>query len=514
VEPLLAGDPTRIGRFVLQGRLGSGGMGHVYLGVAPSGEQAAVKVIRSELAHEPEFRRRFRREAAAAAAVSGMFTARVLDADPDAEPPWLATQFVGGPSLRAAVLAGGPLSQPDQRRLALELAEALSAIHAAGLVHRDLKPANVLLSAGGAKVIDFGISHAHDSTRLTSTGLILGTPDYMAPEQVTDPAGSGPAADVFAMGATLAFAATGRSPFATEQAASTLYRVVNLEPDLVGVPPETASIARACLAKDPARRPLPAALAANLRGTTPTAAMGAGPPRSRPFEAALLAAPAFDTVPPAPTPTPTPPPPRSAGRNRALWIAGAVAAVLIAVTAAVTIITMPRATASGATSTPPTTVGTAAATTSPDTPQVRYVDRLCASGELLTSLGDTATTPKPTTDLATTRRDFLTSVDRAVGVMDVALADFAVLRDDAPTPEIGRQFGAIVDEFSSARTSFVAARDGVEASDPLTIVAYGRGVRKFTDGVRNLSLAAQLIKGVTLPPDYTAASATAPRCND
>ena len=186
--------------------------------------------------------------------------------DPDGSPPWLATQYVSGPALRSAVQANGPLSPPAQHRLARELAEALSAIHAAGLVHRDLKPANVLLSPSGAKVIDFGIAQAMDSTRLTSTGMIIGTPDYMAPEQVTDPNGSGPAADVFAMGATLVYAATGNSPFGAGQAASTLYRVVNLEPDLRGVPPDTARIARACLAKDPAQRPTSATLAAALRG--------------------------------------------------------------------------------------------------------------------------------------------------------------------------------------------------------------------------------------------------------
>jgi hypothetical protein len=167
---------------------------------------------------------------------------------------------------RHAVLTDGPLSPPAQHRLARELAEALSAIHAAGLVHRDLKPANVLLSPAGARVIDFGIAKAMDSTRLTSTGMIIGTPGYMAPEQVTDPNGSGPAADVFAVGATLVFAATGNSPFGAGQVASTLYRVVNLEPDLRGVPPDTARIARACLAKDPAQRPTSAALAAALRG--------------------------------------------------------------------------------------------------------------------------------------------------------------------------------------------------------------------------------------------------------
>ena len=241
VQPLQAGDPERIGRFLLRGRLGAGGMGRVYLGVAPDGTPAAIKVIRDELAGEPGFRQRFRREVAAATAVAGMFTARVLDADPEAHPPWLATQFVDGPTLLDAVRDGGPLSEANQRRLARELAEALSAIHAAGLVHRDLKPANVMLCPTGAKVIDFGIAQAVDATRLTTVGSILGTPEYMAPEQVMDPAGSGPPADVFALGATVAFAATGRSPFATDQPASTLYRIVNLEPDLVGAPPATAA---------------------------------------------------------------------------------------------------------------------------------------------------------------------------------------------------------------------------------------------------------------------------------
>ncbi len=493
MKPLQAGDPERIGRFLLRGRLGVGGMGRVYLGETAQGEQAAIKVIREELAGEPGFRQRFRREVAAASAVAGMFTARVLDADPDADPPWLATQFVDGPTLQAAVRNGGPLPEATQQRLARELAEALSAIHAAGLVHRDLKPANVLLSPGGAKVIDFGIAQAVDSTRLTTTGVIIGTPEYMAPEQVINPGESGPAADVFALGATLAFAASGRSPFATDQPASTLYRIVNLEPDLAGVPASTASIARACLAKNPTDRPAPAALAARLRGDRRE-------PATEPAPTRMQNGPAFPTG---------PPPARPRTRIRPAAVAAvAVVATVAAVTSA--IIAFRPTTSTAAPPAPPTTTAVAAA----DSPQARYVDRLCASGDLLTNLGDTATAPVPTTDLAVTRRNFLSTADRTIGVVEVALADFTALRDDAPNADVKAKFGLIVDEFTSARRSFGSARDGVAASNPLQLKAYSTGVKRYADGVRNIALAAQLVKGITLPPDYTAATPTAPRCND
>ncbi len=184
-----------------------------------------------------------------------MFTARVLDADPEGDPPWLATQYVEGLSLRDAVLRYGPMPENRLVPLALGIAEALAAIHAAGLTHRDLKPANVLLSPGGPKVIDFGIARAADSTQLTGTGQIVGTPDFMAPEQIEGTGVSGPPGDVFALGSTLVHAATGRGPFAAEQAAGTLYKILHGEPDLSGVPPRVAAIVAECLAKDPARRP-------------------------------------------------------------------------------------------------------------------------------------------------------------------------------------------------------------------------------------------------------------------
>ena len=250
MEALQADDPTLVGRFRVVGRLGVGGMGRVYAATAPDGRRAAVKVIRDDLADDTGFRQRFRREVAAASAVVGLFTARVLDADPDGEPPWLATEFVEGPSLREAVLTHGPMPEHALLDLARGLAEALAAIHAAGLVHRDLKPANVLLSPGGPRVIDFGIARAVDASRLTVTGQIIGTPDFMAPEQIEGRRESGPEGDVFALGSTLAWAATSRGPFAADQTAATLYRIMTMPPDLRGVPPRIAAIVEACLAKD------------------------------------------------------------------------------------------------------------------------------------------------------------------------------------------------------------------------------------------------------------------------
>ena len=533
MQPLQAGDPERIGRFLLRGRLGAGGMGRVYLGVAADGTQAAIKVIRDELAGEPGFRQRFRREVAAATAVAGMFTARVLDADPDADSPWLATQFVGGPTLQEAVRGSGPLTVSDQLRLARELAEALSAIHAAGLVHRDLKPANVLLSATGAKVIDFGIAQAHDSTRLTTTGSILGTPEYMAPEQVLTPDRSGPAADVFAFGSTLAFAATGRSPFGTDQPASTLYRIVNLAPDLVGVPLATATTVRACLDKDPARRPVAAALAAQLRAdpsTTPagtrietTLAPPAGSHPAPPYPPHPGVPYAANGYPGAHYPA-TPYPTTGRTRSRTWSVLLVAGVVLITVLVTVALAANARRTADdpgpvAASGTPTPSGATPAATTTtpgadPDGPQVRYVDRLCASGDLLKSLANSATSPQPSGNPAVARRDFLSTVDRSIAAVDAALADMTALRDDAPTPEIRVQFGLIVNEFTTARKAFARARAGVAASDPLTVDAYRTGISQFTEGLRSLSLAVPLMQNIKLPPDYVAASPSAPHCTD
>ncbi|MEU1166326.1 LamG-like jellyroll fold domain-containing protein [Streptomyces sp. NPDC005921] len=252
------GDPRSVGEYQLLRRLGAGGMGRVYLGRSPGGRAVAVKVVHAELvAGQPEFRSRFRREVAAARKVSGAFTAPVVDADPDAPLPWLVTSYIAGPSLQEAVAERGPLPADTVLGLAAGLAEALTSIHAAGLVHRDLKPSNVLLAEDGPRVIDFGIARSVESATITRAGLMVGSPGFMSPEQVAGAEVTG-ASDVFALGAVLAFAATGGNPFGAGPTPALLYRVVHDEPDIGAVTdPALAVLVADCLAKDPARRPTP-----------------------------------------------------------------------------------------------------------------------------------------------------------------------------------------------------------------------------------------------------------------
>jgi len=254
MDELQPGDPQLIGPYRLRGRLGAGGMGRVYLGLSPGGRAVAVKVIRAELAHDPEFRARFRREITVARKVSGLFTAPVIDADLDGPVPWLVTEYVSGPSLADAVTARGPLPVASVLALAMGLAEGLSAIHAAGVVHRDLKPANVLLAGDGPRMIDFGISRAVEASALTHTGLVVGSPGFMSPEQA-EGREVGPPSDIFSLGAVLAFAATGQGPFGTGSTPALVYRVVHSLPQLDQVPAEVRPLVERCLVKDPARRP-------------------------------------------------------------------------------------------------------------------------------------------------------------------------------------------------------------------------------------------------------------------
>ncbi|WP_328688803.1 serine/threonine-protein kinase [Streptomyces phaeochromogenes] len=263
-------DPKQLGRHHLIGRLGAGGMGQVYLARSPGGRLTALKTIHEHLAADAHYRERFRREASAARRVTGAYTAPVLDADPDARLPWLATAFLPGVTLRRAVAATGPLPAPAVRALAAALAEALRDIHAAGLVHRDLKPSNILLTRDGPRVIDFGIARAEDDRALTETGGMIGTPGYMSPEQIVDgPAVTG-ATDIFALGAVLAFAATGRDVFGAASVPALLYRIVHEAPELDGVPVESGlkDLIDACLDKSPGNRPDAAAVL--LRTVTPT----------------------------------------------------------------------------------------------------------------------------------------------------------------------------------------------------------------------------------------------------
>lgn len=261
--------PEYAGQYRLEARLGSGGMGVVHLARSTSGLTLAVKVIHAEFAQDPEFRGRFRQEVAAARRVSGAFTAPVVDADPDAERPWMATLHIPGPTLSDQVKRSGPMVPGEVRQLAAGLAEALRDIHRAGVVHRDLKPGNVLLAADGPKVIDFGISRPSDSEMRTETGKLIGTPPFMAPEQFQRPREVGPAADVFALGSVLVHAATGRGPFDSESPYIVAYQVVHDEADLAGVPEELAPLIDGCLAKDPADRPTPDALMELLRTHAP-----------------------------------------------------------------------------------------------------------------------------------------------------------------------------------------------------------------------------------------------------
>ncbi|NEB21925.1 serine/threonine-protein kinase, partial [Streptomyces coelicoflavus] len=256
-QPLQDDDPRTVAGYRLAARLGAGGMGRVYLSHTRGGRPVAIKVVRSELADDQTFRRRFSREIKAARKVKGAYTAELIDADPDATPPWLATLYVPGPSLSDAVARNGPLPVPAVLWLMAGVAEALQAIHDAGIVHRDLKPANVLLADDGPRVIDFGISLAADSTAHTATGTTIGTAQYMAPEQAS--AGAITAAtDVFSLGQTAAFAALGRPLYGDGPAATVLYRIVHSEPDLSGLPERLRDLFARCLAADPGERATPA----------------------------------------------------------------------------------------------------------------------------------------------------------------------------------------------------------------------------------------------------------------
>lgn len=271
MEPLSANDPRRVGEFQMRARLGVGGMGRVYLGFSPAGRAVAVKVVHPELAGDQHFIGRFRQEVAAARAVSGIYTAPVVTAGLDDDPPWLATVFIPGPSLATVISSRGRLPEAAAWRLAAGLAEALQAVHACGLVHRDLKPANVLLAPDGPHVIDFGISRALDGTTLTAKGMVVGTPGFMSPEQAGG-AHVGPASDVFSLGCVLAYAAAGIQPFGEGSAPAVLYRVVSGQPNLATIPSGLREIVAACLAKNPADRPALAALASMISRDGPAVA--------------------------------------------------------------------------------------------------------------------------------------------------------------------------------------------------------------------------------------------------
>ncbi|MGW7290363.1 serine/threonine-protein kinase, partial [Streptomyces sp. NPDC054847] len=327
MEQLTQHDPRRIGPFEVLGRLGAGGMGLVYLARSASGRRVAIKTVRTELAEDQLFRVRFTREVEAARAVSGFYTAAVVDADPRAAVPWLATAYVPAPSLEEIINECGPLPAQAVRWLAAGIAEALQSIHGAGLVHRDLKPSNVLVVEDGPRVIDFGIASGVSNTRLTMTNVAVGTPAYMSPEQARDSRSVTGASDVFSLGSTLVFAATGHAPFHGANPVETVFMLLREGPDLEGLPDELRPLIDSCMQMEAGLRPTPEDLQAQLAphlfssagddsGTAsawlPTSATAMIETRrggGRPSAASQRPAPPRPTPPPVP---PAPPQPQAA----------------------------------------------------------------------------------------------------------------------------------------------------------------------------------------------------------
>lgn len=372
VDELVPTDPRQIGGFEILGRLGAGGMGSVYVGRSRGGRLVAVKVIRSGVDSDPRYRARFRHEVQALRGVASLFTAAVVDADPDGEPPWLATEFIPAPTLDEAVRTFGPLPASTLHSLGCGLAEALHAIHSGGTAHRDIKPANILLAADGPRIIDFGIAVGAEApaspddplaARLTTTGVIIGTPGYLSPEQAHGMR-AGAASDVFALGCVLVFAGAGRPPFASTSLAELLRQVVQDEPYLGDLPEPLRGLAARCLAKEPEERLTAHALLERLAAIAPplfgpdwlpptlqglvagrAAAQWQPPappaspasPASSNAEAATETAPARPVVPQRPTPPPAGPPGAPAARFARRRPLAIVLSAVVAVAAAVTV---------------------------------------------------------------------------------------------------------------------------------------------------------------------------------
>ena len=287
MEPMRRWDPERIGPYAIIGRLGAGAMGQVYLARSTAGRLVAVKTIRVELAEEPGFRARFAHEVAAARRVSGVFTAAVIEANAEADLPWVATAYVPAPSLSTLVRKCGPLPVPAVRWLAAGCAEALQSIHGVGLLHRDVKPSNVLVAPEGPLVIDFGVARAAERVQLTVTRGAAGTPAYMAPEQARDARQASPASDVFSLGATLVFAATGHPPYRGETVMDILVRLATEPPDLTGLPAELTGLIEACLERVPRDRPSDGAILQRL-GSFDFVPSDAGPGHSYLPDSAMM----------------------------------------------------------------------------------------------------------------------------------------------------------------------------------------------------------------------------------
>lgn len=354
-RPLEPNDPRDVSGYRLRARLGEGGMGRVYLSYTPGGRPVALKIVRTEYADDPAFRRRFEHEIATAQRVQGIFTAPVIDANPRAPLPWLATAYVAGPSLQIAVGAYGPLPTESVLVLTAGVAEALQSIHGAGVVHRDLKPSNVILAADGPRVIDFGIARSVDTTSVTQTGVRVGTPAFMAPEQIRGRETT-PAVDVFALGTLTYFAATGELPFGGGLDPAIPYRILQEEPDLAVCPEPLRELVRRCHAKEPRHRPTPTEVIELCRAASAGTRLQMGESWLPPVVAA-----AVNRVSSAPMPA-TPPTIRP---RRSRGLAVTVAALVVVVAALTTYLVLDH----GRTGTPsaggPAVTGTSATTPVP-----------------------------------------------------------------------------------------------------------------------------------------------------
>jgi serine/threonine protein kinase len=295
VDRLEAGDPSHIGPFRLLGRLGEGGMGRVFLGASPGGRKVAIKVVHPRHTHDPEFRRRFAHEVAAARRVGGFHAALVVDADPDADPPWMATAYIAGPSLADAVDQNGPLAEAAVHELGAALAEGLGAIHACGIIHRDLKPGNIIMADDGPRIIDFGIAKSADASSLTGSNAVIGTLRYMSPEQLNGELVT-QKSDIFALGAILTYAATGHNPFDGPNIPATIGQILHAAPRLDPLAGELRDIIGGCLAREPGARPNAFELLARFNAVKPSAVTPAGAPATAgppaPVPTLLMAAPA------------------------------------------------------------------------------------------------------------------------------------------------------------------------------------------------------------------------------
>ncbi|WP_436778228.1 serine/threonine-protein kinase [Yinghuangia sp. YIM S09857] len=454
IPPVLPGDPDRVGPYQIVGRLGSGGMGTVFAAVDKGGRRVAVKVVHPAHTGDEEFRARFRREVALTSKVTGPCLVPVLAADCDAERPWLATAYIPGPTIQQHITDNGPLTGATLHALAAGVAAALASIHTAGVIHRDIKPGNVILAPEGPRLLDFGIAHALDGTSVTRTGVLTGTPGWISPEQYKTGT-SGAESDIFAWGALIAYAGTGRHPFGTGAPDAVAFRVLSHEPDLAGLPEDLHALAAAALAKDPVDRPSAGALyeaSAALLGGQPTTA-----PNPLPASPTLvddLVAHRWDVAPHLEDAWPAA---RRTPRARALWAAVAAAAVTAAATIPVAVAYLSTADGHQQQAQTPTE----APSSKPVAP---------ARAESI------AVTPTPTPPPSTTTRPATTAAAAPAASRAPAEPQPAYTRADDTQPT--------TDEWAAARDTMTASERAVAAAINEDIGPFLRDEWDLAEGVR------------------------------